>query len=128
MRPLLGHAFTIAFSATLLAACNSSTQPQRDAVLSISVSEPNIVITNNGSKPVFTMVLGKNYAALGDWFPCVDEAICTPIPPHGKQTRTFGDAGIDESETEALVYWWFAVMKDNVPTHDSIRLTTIRVR
>jgi hypothetical protein len=113
-----------------LAACDDTPTGGNVRVdeLLITARDSKITITNKSAHNVFTFVSGKNSLAFVDWYPCVDDQVCPPIPPNGSITKSYEQAFISESETEAIVYWWVAIVKDGVRTHSNMKSAVVRVR
>lgn len=76
-----------------------------------------VVVANNSTSAVFTMVIGRNAQARVDWMPCVDLARCSPIQPGESQVHPYGTLILDPGEKEVVVYWWRAVTGGAGVTH-----------
>ena len=107
-------------------ACGSSTAPSDVIPLR---DEYAVVIRNRTNAPMFTFVVGRQAAALVDWFPCVDAVRCPPIMPGRAATRTVNGTLERIREREALVYWWHAVGRpDGTVGHDSVRYVVVELK
>ncbi|HYW32502.1 MAG TPA: hypothetical protein VE869_13420 [Gemmatimonas sp.] len=107
------------------AACSSTTAPAGgDGVTAVYVNE-RVAVTNRRDAPVFTFVIGRNAAAVTDWIPCVQDALCPPIHP-GTSQRINPLISLG-GETEVLVYWWQRTFGPEGGQADSIRNFVVKL-
>ena len=111
-------------------ACNSATEPRTIDVEDVvfTARKPTLEIRNNTDKPIFYFVVGRNASAYTDWYPCVDETECPTIPPKGTLVKTYQELGIQQTEVEALVWWWHAVTVDGQRKPEFIHQGLIKIR
>jgi hypothetical protein len=108
-------------------ACSSSTAPLVMEGVIVAPRSNRLAVTNGRSRPIFTFAVGRNAAALVDWFPCVDATSCPPIAQGDTRMLTYHRDGTGMPEREALLYWWHAVPGPNGLRPDSIRVMIVRL-
>lgn len=108
-----------------LACAPVATSPAGDAhVEAVAVRMPDgprVAVTNRSSRPVFTLIIGRNAQPLALWAACADAEVCPPIAPGA--TRLEKPILVEgTAETEVIVHWWHAERgADGVMRPDSIR-------
>jgi hypothetical protein len=87
--------------------CSSPTAVEIGGVLA-DARHGNITITNRTVQPVYTIVIGRNAAAVADYMLCVNPQTCDGIAPSDFRTIPYSKlTGIQE--TEAIVHWYHLV-------------------
>ncbi len=91
--------------------CSDATGPVGREVL-VDANPGSLRITNTLAEPVYTLVIGRDYAALAQWAACVEDSGCGRIEAGG--TIDVPDPNLsmppgNPVNEEALVYWWTAV-------------------
>ena len=123
----------LAFGAVFLVACSSGTAPAsvRSAAASLTAGAAagSLAVTNTGSEPVCTLVLGREAASRVNWAPCVDTATCPPLAPGATRRVAYPGTDIPAGEQEAVVYWWYVRQAPgDAPAPDSIRALVVPLR
>lgn len=88
-------------------ACSDATGVEIGGVIA-NAESGQIAITNGTSRPVYTFVIGRQFAALALWAPCTNPSTCEAIAP-GATRRVPNPSFPGIVETEAIVNWWHLV-------------------
>jgi len=105
----------VLLSLFLISGCTDS--PGAPSNLSVRAESlpGSIRVANLRAEPIYSVVLGRERAALASWAACVEPSSCGEIPP-GQQVLV-PDPNTDRlaatpREREAIVYWWVAVRNE----------------
>lgn len=88
-------------------ACSSPTAVEMGGVIA-DARNGNITITNRRLEPVYTIVMGRNAAAVADYVLCVNPQACESIAPNGSRSIPYPNL-TGYQETEAIVHWYHLV-------------------
>ncbi|MES2521202.1 MAG: hypothetical protein V4617_00795 [Gemmatimonadota bacterium] len=109
----------------VFAACSNTTEPAGGNGVTAVYRNERIAVTNRRDAPVYTFVIGRNAAAVTDWIPCVQDAVCPPIQPG--TTREINPIISLQGESEVLVYWWQRTFGPEGGQRDSIRNFVVKL-
>ena len=91
-------------------ACADGSGPS--AELRVDAVPPRLILSNEGSSPVYIMVVERNSLAVVDWVPCVNPLTCPGIRPGRDSIMLYSRiTGYEAGEDEAIVYWWHLLPK-----------------
>lgn len=90
--------------------CDNTVMTSKD--VEARVTESAILLTNKTGKTIYYFVVGRKASALIDWYPVVSDENAILAD----ETITIERSAVDPDgvETEVLVYWWDAVIVDNM--------------
>ncbi len=95
--------------AAFLSACEPVTGPT-PGELFVTSDPPNLLLTNQGDRPVFYFAITQELAQRANWEPCTDPDTCDRLDRHSTAQISIDSVTGDPTEGDAvLVYWWHLI-------------------
>jgi len=116
-------------AAFALTGCETLTTPSAAGVLHAGIQAGSLVLTNDGYRNSFYIVIEEETAVRVNWAPCVDSVRCDHVPPRSRARVSLGSVvGYEPGRSRALlVYWWHRDADQTGTSADRIRTLHVRL-